>query len=224
MATRAYDGIYPSSIDQVFIGLVNFTIDSLPGRKPHSLPVLTSLGFEDVKFDGPVRKYFQCPKLREISYRATTDGEPEREDEKNHYEDPVSTLFDEPFFRAVPNLEAISLEGLTLDNSFVTILQSCLHLQSLAVDDCRMKEFISPFTKSLEDAAFFPSLTKFQIDGSWPAEPDMSYEDFVRNCIAKRSAMRIFGNERVKVLDGDSEDSEPEMDIELVSDSDYNFE
>jgi hypothetical protein len=214
----------PSQLTKLFIGLVSFTIDSLPGRKPHSLPVLTSLGFEDVNFDGPVRNYFQCPKLKEISYCATTDGGPEEEEEKNHYEDPVSKLFDEPFFRATPNLEAISLEGLTLDNSLVTILQLCLHLQSLAVEDCRMKEFISPFTKSLEDAASFPSLTKFQIDGSWPAEPDMLYEDFVRNCIAKRSVMRIFGNERVEVLDGGSERSEPETDTEIVSDSDYDSE
>ncbi|CAG8764463.1 10386_t:CDS:2, partial [Acaulospora colombiana] len=129
----------PSQLTNLFLGLVSFKVERLPAGVPHSLPVLKTLKLEDVNFDGPVRRYLHCPKLKELSYCATTDEPPSyyAEEEKNHYEHPVRQLFDESFFKATPQLEALSIEGLTMDE-----------VLAVTISDCRIKEFLSPFMKA----------------------------------------------------------------------------
>ncbi|PVF92328.1 hypothetical protein CPB86DRAFT_830078, partial [Serendipita vermifera] len=197
----------PTQLTKLFLGLVSFKVDWVPAGAPQSLLALVTLELEDVNFEGPVRKYLHCPNLKNLTYRATSDGPPseDTEEEKNHFEHPLQQLFDEPFFKATPDLETLSVEGLTLNDASVTILQSCAHLQSMKIGDCRVKEFLSRFTKSLEDQSTFPSLMSIRIDDSWPTEADMTYEEFIKYNVAQRPTMRIFGNERVEQLYADTE-------------------
>ncbi|PVG01768.1 hypothetical protein CPB86DRAFT_57820 [Serendipita vermifera] len=204
----------PSQLTSLTLGLVSLTVDALPSRVPHSLPVLTKLELEDVNFDGPVRKYLRCPKVKQLIYRATADDIPldsDSEEGKNHYGDLARQLFDAHFFKSVPHLETVSLDGLKLDGDLVTILQSCNHLQSLMIEDCQISEFLTPLTESFGKKESFPSVVEVRIDDSWPIEVEMTFDEFTSRCRVQRPATWISGNRSLELVE---EHSDVEIDTE----------
>jgi hypothetical protein len=189
----------PTQLTKLFLGSVTFSQDPPSGSPLQYLPVLRTLELQDVVFDGPIQNYFHCPKLVELSYRYSEakfvhDG---LERKRQLYRGLAQGLFDESFFRGVPNLECIRLHGLILDGVFAGHLQSCPLLHKIRLKDCRIKEFIISFGNSISDEKRFPSLKVLRIDDSWPAKLNASYEQFQRFCRSKRPQLWITGNEQI---------------------------
>jgi hypothetical protein len=195
-------GLIPVQLTKLFLGSVKFPQIPPSGNPPQYLPELRVLELQGVVFDGRVRDYLRCPKLVELSYRCSegkfVDDTTERK--QHHYRDLVQDLFDESFFRGVPNLEYLFLHGLTLDAVLADFLKSCPLLHTMIVEDCQMKEFILSFASYIGDEKPFPSLKVLRIDDSWPMKFNTLYQEFHEYCRIKRSQLWITGNERIEIV------------------------
>jgi hypothetical protein len=194
-------GSIPSQLTKLFLGSVRFPQIPPSGNPPQYLPVLRTLELQDVVFSGLVRNYLHCPKLVELSchYSEENSAHDALQRKRGHYRDPVQRLFDESFFRGVPNLESIVLHGLTLGVTLAGILQSCPLLHTMRVEDCGMRRFVLSFANYIGHKKPFPSLKVLTIDDSWPMKFDTSYEEFHEHCGLKRPQLWITGNERIEI-------------------------
>jgi hypothetical protein len=194
-------GSIPSQLTKLFLGSIRFPPIPPSSNLPQSLPALRTLELQDVVSSGLIQDYLRCPKLVELSCRCSkgNSGRDVLERRRGHYRYPVQRLFDESFFRGVPNLESILLHGLTLGVIPASIPQSCPLLHTMRVEDCEMRKFLLSFANYIRDEKTFPSLRVLRIDDSWPMNLNTSYEQFHEYCRLKRPQLWITGNERIEI-------------------------
>jgi hypothetical protein len=224
---RPFSTPIPNQLTELSLALVIFRHDSLPSGQCHSLPCLTSLSLEEVIFIGSVSKFFHCPKLEKLRYVASTEGMQDSttlESYKSHYMAPIEELLDEAFFRETPSLSSIFLQATALGGDLKASLGSCPVLHSLEILDCRLKKFPRLFLKNLQDMKYFPSLKRLCIDDSWPAKPDMSYDEFAARCRSERPEICVFSSGKrgwnfpKRSSDHGQSESDPGSDDEAESD------
>jgi hypothetical protein len=191
------DSLLPSQLTQLSLGNVTFSSSLLRNLLPHCLPHLIILELEDVDFQEPIGRYLQCPKIKRLCYTASIydpifhSMSPYRRSKTAVWE-----RLDEAFFRDTPNLGTLSLRGTSLDAIPTVILQNLPLLENLVVENCRLGTFISSFLEFLQDTRCFPTLKSLYVDDSWPVECDMSFPEFVTNCIDRRPEIQVSGNGR----------------------------
>jgi hypothetical protein len=217
----------PTQLTTLQLKNVVFTPNSLPTGQRHSLPCLTTLLFENVVLSGPMRRYFYCPRLERLYYLITFDElviNTTIEGCKDPYKLPVHQTIDETFCKEMSALVDVSLRGTTMDDALRSTLASCPHLNILEIQDCRIEKFIGPFLENLQDTKYFPSLGRLIINDSWPAKPDILYEEFMAQCSSKRPSIYISGNGREEPLyvsDDDDEEEEEDDEDEDYDDDDW---
>ncbi|PVF92327.1 hypothetical protein CPB86DRAFT_195742 [Serendipita vermifera] len=184
----------PTQLTSLSLGMFKFTRKYRLGNRPQILPTLTFLSLCDVSFQGAVRDYLRCPKLEELSYHDFAAELQLVEEGAELDEDFARVLFDEPFFRGVPELKSITFRGLIVDGVLVNILEGCSLLHTLELEDCLMLGFIPSFSKSINHKACFPSLKTIKLETLWPEDAKVSYRGFVDECRVKRPQMWFSGN------------------------------
>jgi hypothetical protein len=160
---------------------------------PFCLPNLTKLELEEMALRGPLRQYFEFPKLKDLTlifvYYAPLHTD---------IHDLVPPLFDRLFFQGTPKLEMLHIGDMfTMDEPLVGSLHLCSYLQNLTIKGSDLEEFISSFCVAIQDRKLFPSLAQVSIDDSWPVNAGMSYVEFIEHSQAERPGLDIQGNGRL---------------------------
>jgi hypothetical protein len=209
----------PNHLTKLELICVTFTLESLPSGQRHFLPCLNTLSFEDVIFTDLIRKFFHCPKLRNLRHSISFDEEDNDTTTEGHdsrYKAAIRDHLDETFFEETPVLVSISIQGITLDDDLRSTIASCPVLHSLEITDCGIRKFIQPFLENLQDTKYFPSLERLCIDDSWPANFNMSCDEFAAHCRSKRPGIYFSGNGR---WDAETFSDHAQSESDLGSDS-----
>jgi hypothetical protein len=184
----------PSQLTTLRLGRIVFTPESLQHGQRHALPCLTSLMVRDIILFGPMSKYFHCPKLDHLSYNIYPRDfilANAIDVQKSPYHAPILETFDKTFFQETLALRSIIFAGTTMDEAVVPFLASCPILHSLEMRDCRIEGFIFPFLETLQNAKCFPAMRTLHFEYSWPAQLELSYEEFVAQCNSLRRGIQV---------------------------------
>jgi hypothetical protein len=188
----------PNQLTALKLEYTIFTPESLPDGSRHSLLLLTSLTLVDVIFFGPICKYLHCPKLNHLCYTISSDNitvETAVEVSRNPYRTPIQEIFGDAFFQETPVLNFIYLEGTTINDALVPILESRVVLQSLEIRYCLMEGFIKLFLGRLQDPKYLLALQMLRVDNSWPSQPELPLAEFVTECNSRRPGLYVVGSE-----------------------------
>ncbi|PVG01756.1 hypothetical protein CPB86DRAFT_57680 [Serendipita vermifera] len=208
----------PTHLTEMLLGHLTFTTAMLSTAGPHFMPYLKTLIIDTITCQGPLKRYFHVPKLKHFQIKRVffsfDYNNPDEEEEIRV--DSAQLLCDDSFFRSIPELEVLSLRGMTINGEFVAGLRACLLLERLTLVDCSIEEFIHSFLARVANIKTFPALKFLDLSYSWPKKSDTSYKHFVARCTVERPQLRVNASHRPEEYL-----SEEISSLESASDSDY---
>jgi hypothetical protein len=149
----------PTGLVDLELGNVNFGLNSSSSNGPFALPHLARLRVYDLVVQGSLSQYLSVPELIFLTIHHTKfypaeetedyiyRGRPERREAR--------TFSDSLFLRKAPKLQTLDLERMDMDESSVTELRLCPHLNTINIDSCPAATFVRGFYSCLDDGRFF---------------------------------------------------------------------
>jgi hypothetical protein len=183
----------PRQLDFLLLESVHFI--QRPSQ-PHLLAHLTTLQLGSTTLEHPLQDYIAFPNLQHLEVWNVHFDPPEDNVNQNTEEDSTLSNSEQTFLRDIPKLMTILIRFMKIDSGLISLLQSCSQLESMTIEVCHAETFIPRFLDSLDHRDSFPSLNTFRITRSWPQQSNLSHNDFVTHCAAKRPDITISGDKK----------------------------
>ncbi|PVG01801.1 hypothetical protein CPB86DRAFT_781165 [Serendipita vermifera] len=170
------------------LSLLQITLCHKPVR-PQSFSHLTSLDLQYMTIQGILGEYIEAPRLEylhlnTVAFESSLETVPQESHRRQLFSDRM-------FFQGSPGLETISLEEMSIDETFIEGLKMCAQLECLSLAYCSIEDFVPSFLECLGDNRFLPSLATLYFRSLDLTNLNTTPEEFQDQCITKRGGISV---------------------------------